>query len=82
MKADNCGSALKTLVFRVAVGFFMLTSTHGLVSAQNAAAPDTARVSSKATLDSLFRRLKSDDAAIRESARTTTYRVWLLATGN
>ena len=53
------------------MGFLILTSTQRLVTAQDNSAPGTARASSKTTLDSLFRRLKSDDPLIRESARTT-----------
>jgi len=68
-RADNCCSALITLVFRAAIGFLILASTQRRVYAQN----NAARVSSKTTLDSLFRRLQSDDPAIRESARTTLH---------
>jgi hypothetical protein len=72
-RADNNRSALMTLGFLAVMGFLILTSTQRLVTAQDNSVPVSARVSSKATQDSLLRRLKSDDPAIRESARTTLH---------
>lgn len=60
-----------SILIRLVLGIFLLIAEQKIVFAQSVDAPGVSRVNSQSTLKSLLRRLKSDNPATRQSARTT-----------